>query len=126
MNEAGREKPPGGLELWAWLFMRASGVVLLFLALGHLAIMHLINSIHVIDFDFVADRYQTPFWRVYDSLLLSLALIHGLNGLRTMIDDYIRAPRWRAVSLGSLYVLGAVFLTLGLAVIVAFNPEGMR
>ena len=42
------------------------GVVLLFLALGHLAIMHLINSIHVIDFDFVADRYQTPFWRIYD------------------------------------------------------------
>ena len=123
MNEVGQEKPPGGGELWAWLFMRASGVVLLFLALGHLAIMHLINTIHLIDFDFVADRYRTPFWRVYDFLLLTLALIHGLNGVRTIIDDTIRAPRWRALSLGSLYVIGTVFLTLGVVVIVTFNPQ---
>ena len=48
------ERPSGGVELVAWLFMRFSGVLLLFLALGHLFIMHVINSIHEIDYDFVA------------------------------------------------------------------------
>ena len=40
----GRERPTGGFELYAWLFMRVSGVLLLFLALGHLAICLLYTS----------------------------------------------------------------------------------
>ena len=43
-SAGGRPRPTGGLELYAWLFMRVSGIALLLLALGHLAIMHLINS----------------------------------------------------------------------------------
>ena len=49
MSNGPRPRPQGGLELYAWLFMRISGVVLLFLALGHLAIMHLINNIEVVN-----------------------------------------------------------------------------
>ena len=44
MNEAGRARPESGFELYAWLFMRVSGVVLLVMAILHLAIMHIINS----------------------------------------------------------------------------------
>jgi len=33
-HRAGRERPVGGFELWAWLFMRISGLVLLLLAVG--------------------------------------------------------------------------------------------
>ena len=32
---AGRDRPIRGFELWAWLFMRISGLVLLFLAVRH-------------------------------------------------------------------------------------------
>ena len=31
-----------------------------------------------------------PFWQVWDVLLLWLALIHGGNGMRTVINDYAR------------------------------------
>ena len=40
----GRERPAGGLELWSWLFMRISGIVLLFLAVGHVLIMHVFDG----------------------------------------------------------------------------------
>lgn len=102
--------------------MRVSGVVLLFLALGHLAIMHLINNIEVVNYDFVAARYLTPFWRTYDLVMLWLAMIHGMNGIRTLVDDYISARGWRLVSLSSLYVVSFIILALGSLVIFTFQP----
>jgi succinate dehydrogenase / fumarate reductase membrane anchor subunit len=122
MNGAGRPRPQGGIDLLAWIFMRVSGVVLLFMVLAHLAIMHIINNIEVINYHFVAERYATPFWRTYDVVMLWLAFIHGLNGVRVMIDDYVGSSGWRAFSLASLYVLGFVFLVLGSLVILTFNP----
>ncbi len=122
MSNGPRPRPEGGLELYAWLFMRISGVVLLFLALGHLAIMHIINSIEVINYEFVAARFMTPFWRTYDLVLLWLAMIHGANGIRTLVDDYISARGWRLVSLASLYVVSFVILALGSLVLFTFQP----
>ncbi len=98
-NAGPTPKPAGGFELFAWFFMRVSGILLLVLALGHLTIMHLINSVDAIDYAFVASRYAAPFWRTYDLLLLILALLHGLNGVRTIIDDYVRPREWRLFSL---------------------------
>ena len=122
MNGAARPRPESGIELYAWLFMRVSGVVLLFMALGHLAIMHVVNNIETIDYQFVAGRYATPFWRTYDLVMLWLALIHGLIGVRTMVEDYVGARGWRVVTLASLYVVGFVFLALGSLVILTFQP----
>jgi succinate dehydrogenase / fumarate reductase membrane anchor subunit len=60
---------------------------------------------------------------VYDALLLFLAYIHGLNGLRYVIDDYVhhqgwnRALKWIAVLGGSLVILvGAIALIGGVRV----------
>ena len=51
-----RERPLGGFELWAWLFMRISGLLLLILAVGHVLIMHLPGGgVSRIDFGFVSD-----------------------------------------------------------------------
>lgn len=124
MNGVGRARPESGIELYAWLFMRVSGAVLLFMALGHLAIMHLIHTVEFIDYDFVARRFMTPFWRTYDLVMLWLALIHGTIGVRTLVNDYIGDSGWRVVSLASLYVIGFVFLTLGSLVILTFQPVG--
>ena len=122
MSGAGRARPESGIELYAWLFMRVSGVVLLFMALAHLAIMHVINSVEIIDYQFVVRRYMTPFWRTYDLVMLWLALFHGLNGVRTLVEDYVGARGWRVVTLASLYVVGFVFLVLGSLVILTFQP----
>ena len=120
---AGRPRPAGGFELWTWYFMRVSGLALVLLALGHLAIMHLINSVDNIDFQFVAQRFATPFWRSYDLLMLILALLHGCNGLRTVLEDYCHRPVLRVACIGTLYVACFVFLVIGSLVIVTFQPS---
>jgi succinate dehydrogenase / fumarate reductase membrane anchor subunit len=122
MSGAGNPRPESGLELYAWIFMRISGLLLLFLALGHLLIMHIIHNVDHIDFQFVAARYATPFWRTYDLLMLWLAMIHGVNGIRTVLIDYMSGRGWRVVSLASLFVLGFVLLTLGSIAILTFQP----
>ena len=123
LSEAGgRPRPESGLELYAWLFMRVSGALLLVLALGHLAIMHLIHSVDEVNFAFVAGRWANPLWRLYDWLLLMLALVHGFNGLRIIVDDYVRPPGLRLLSLTGVYVLTFLFLVVGSLVILTFQP----
>ena len=119
---SGHPRPSGGLELWSWVFMRLSGVVLLFLALGHLAIMHLLHSVDEIDYGFVAARYAGSFWRGYDWMLLALAMLHGVNGARILIDDYLPHPGWRRAALGALYAVCGGLLVLGSYVALFFQP----
>ena len=117
-----RPKPTGGLELWSWVFMRVSGLLLLVLALGHLILMHLIHNVDEINYAFVARRYASWFWRGYDVLMLVLAMIHGMNGVRILIDDYVHAPVWRRVALVMLYVICGGLLVLGAGVALFFQP----
>lgn len=118
----GRPRPASGLELYAWLFMRLSGVLLLLLAIGHLAIMHIINTVDTINYAFVAARWANPLWRLYDWLLLMLALLHGFNGLRVMVDDYVRPAGWRLLGAVAVYVATFLFLIVGSLVILTFQP----
>ena len=123
MNGSSRPRPESGIELYAWIFMRLSGILLLILALVHLFYMHVLNNVMVIDFQFVARRYATPFWRTFDLMMLWLALLHGLNGLRTVVIDYVRSRGWRFASLAAIYVIAFVFLALGSLVILTFEPS---
>ena len=112
-------------ELFAWYFMRVSGVLLLLLALGHLVIMHLINNVGEISYEFVAGRWAGDWgmlWRSYDWLMLFLAMVHGVNGLRTILSDYLRPGPDRVLVMTTLYVLGFVFLAVGSIVILTFQP----
>lgn len=115
-------KPSGGFELWSWFFMRLSGLVLLGLALGHLVIMHLINNVDLIDYDFVSGRYAGWFWRSYDMLMLVLAMLHGTNGARILIDDYVHPLGRRRIAVFLLYAICGTFLMIGIAAIVLFKP----
>jgi succinate dehydrogenase / fumarate reductase, membrane anchor subunit len=120
----GRERPVGGFELWAWLFMRISGIVLLLLAVGHTLIMHLPSGgVDRVDFGFVATRWNSPFWRTWDWMLLILALIHGINGLRNITLDYVRRPGVRLTLNMLFYVLGFTLFILGTVIVVTFDPD---
>lgn len=120
----GPERPGPGFELWTWLFMRLSGIVLLFLAVGHVLIMHVMEEgVQRVDWDFVAGRWASAFWRTWDWLLLSLALLHGLAGLRTIILDYVRRPGWRLVWNSTFGIIGLVLFALGTIVVFTFDPS---
>jgi succinate dehydrogenase / fumarate reductase membrane anchor subunit len=115
-------RPLGGFELFSWYFFRITGVIMVFMVIIHLVIMHLTNDVSQTVYDFVAARYANPFWRVYDLLLLTFALLHGLNGLRIAVDDYVRPRGWRLLAHSTVWTLALVFWLMGTMTIITFQP----
>ena len=119
--EAARK--PSSTEVWWWFFMRISGVILIFLVLIHVYVMHLIDGgVERVDFAFVAERWDNVGWKTFDWLMLFLGLLHGVNGLRIVIDDYVHRPGVRTAVKGTLYGLATVLMIMGTAVVVSFDP----
>jgi succinate dehydrogenase / fumarate reductase membrane anchor subunit len=118
--------PPARSQVWAWFFMRLSGLVLVFLVLGHMAIMHVLGGgVEKVNFSFVAGRWTGVFWRSYDWLLLALALLHGAIGARVVIRDHVNGAGWSKLAVVALYSITAVLLILGTVVIVTFDASRM-
>ena len=118
-----RSARSGNFELNSWLFMRGSGLLLLVLVFGHLCVnLMLGEGIHQIDFAFVAGKWANPFWQVWDLAMLWLAMLHGCNGLRTIINDYASKPNSRFALKTLLYFGTAVVIVLGTLVIFTFDP----
>jgi succinate dehydrogenase cytochrome b556 subunit len=86
--------PARNLETYSWLFMRWSGGLLIPLVWIHVLIQDVLVGVHAIDLDFVAMRWATLGWRVFDIFLLAFAFGHGMNGLRGVVDDYVQNPGW--------------------------------
>ncbi len=133
MSSVSIEKPrsartPAGkrgfkVEKWGWVYMRASGVVLVVLIFGHLFVnLATGEGVKAIDFAFVGGKWSDPFWKVWDTGLLWLALIHGANGMRTIVNDYASNALLNRTFKVALLVSTVVLLTLGSLVIFTFDP----
>ncbi len=112
----------GGFETFSWYFFRISGIGLIFLALIHVFLNHVSTDVSCTSYQLVAIRYTDPFWRVYDWLLLTLALLHGMNGLRIIIDDYVQNRGMRLTLQSTVGLLTLVFFMLGTVTLITFQP----
>jgi succinate dehydrogenase / fumarate reductase membrane anchor subunit len=110
-------------ELYSWLFMRGSGVLLIALIFGHLFVNLVTGEgIKQVDFAFVAGKWTNPFWQTWDLLMLWLAELHGVNGVRTIINDYAEKDTTRIVLKTLLALSAALVMFLGTLVIFTFDP----
>jgi succinate dehydrogenase cytochrome b556 subunit len=113
--------PAKTIDTYIWQFMRWSGVLLIPLAWGHVVLQDVLVGVHSINIDFVALRWATTGWRIYDIALLGFAFGHGMFGLRGVVADYIHNPRtvrrlmwvmligWAAITaIGAYAIIGGV------------------
>lgn len=120
-----RGRAHSGFEFNMWLFMRVSGLLLIFLALFHMLWLHFVISVEKITFDTIVARWTGPhavLWRTFDLLLLAFAFTHGINGLRNVLDDYFHSPGWRAFLKVGLVVFWFVLMGMGMFIIFTFVP----
>ncbi len=119
-----RSKGVPNFEKYAWLFMRFSGVVLIFLVIGHLFIgLMWQDGVYRIDFNYIAQRWASPFWQLWDLTMLWLAQLHGANGMRTIIADYSRKDSTKFWLNALLAVSVVLVLVVGTYTLLTFNPN---
>ncbi|HET6233050.1 MAG TPA: hypothetical protein VFE05_23435 [Longimicrobiaceae bacterium] len=118
-----RPRDRGNFELAAWFFMRISGLLLIFLALYHLVWWNLIIGVHHLSADVVRERWTNPFWRLFNVALVSFAMLHGLNGARYSIEDYVRRPGAQMVVKTIVYTIVLGSLAVGIFALLTFDPR---
>ncbi len=143
-DSSSRSKYPQAspIEGFWWAFMRLSGILILPLVFGHLALMHVVQGVFDITaaqevagtlasngtigpvpsaVEFVYHRWSYAaggvfVWRVYDMFLLVLVTLHGFNGLRYVLTDFTSFNRFaRRTAVALCTVIAAVLLALGAA-----------
>ena len=136
------------IERFWWGFMRVSGVIIVPLVFGHLAMMHIIQGVfditaagHTVvgttvanasgtSVEFVADRWGyliagVAVWRIYDFGLIALVVVHGFNGLRLVLTDYTSFSPFLKRAAVYLCIIGAVILlTLGCLALLSTIDSG--
>lgn len=137
-DSSGGKATGSRLERFWWSYMRVSGVLIVPLVFGHLAMMHLIQGVFNLTasettifgtgglinvsgtaVEYVLARWNTSLsgatqgiaiWKVYDIGLLLLVTVHGFNGLRYVLTDYTEfSPLLKRAAI-YLCVTGAVVL----------------
>ena len=119
-----RKRKGANWEKYGWMYMRISGAVLVALIFGHLLVNMVLpeGGVKAIDFAFVAGKWADPFWQVYDCLMLWLALIHGTNGMRTLVNDYAEREVIRKTLQIVLLVTCVALIVLGTLTLTTFDP----
>lgn len=122
-----RVRPASGYELRAWYLMRISGLLLVFLAVGHLFIMHILNNVETINYAFIANRWAAPrtgfIWRLWDFAMITLALGHGFNGLRQVLFEYVARPGRRVIASTLIWITAISLIAIGSYAIFMFQPD---
>lgn len=136
-TDRGRE-PGSRLEQFWWSYMRISGVLIVPLVFGHLAMMHVLQGVFALTeadsvivgtrglvnvsgtaTEFVLSRWNTSLagpsagvaiWKLYDIGLLFLVVIHGFNGLRYVLTDYTAENPFLRRAAAYLCVIASVIL----------------
>lgn len=128
------------IERFWWSFMRISGILIVPLVFGHLAMMHVVQGVFDITashqvvgtlqdngtigvvpsaVEFVYHRWTYAaggvfIWRIYDLFLLTLVVLHGFNGLRYVLTDYTSENDFlRRTSVALCTVMAAIMLVVG-------------
>jgi succinate dehydrogenase / fumarate reductase membrane anchor subunit len=113
-------------ERRAFMFMRSSGLVLLVLAVFHTTFQLIINNVHNLSVQFVAEQWSSWGWRLFSILLLVFAMTHGLNGLRNILEDYIHNRSAMKVINSLLLIFLIASIAVATFAIVSADPLAMK
>jgi succinate dehydrogenase / fumarate reductase membrane anchor subunit len=127
------------LDYLMWLFTRLSGLGLILLGFIGLAAALVMgarlqmdlgtlvrwtffpNPNHVINSDIpdVTLGWANAFWQIMQMLVVFLGVTHGMNGLRTILEDYLGSSWLQTLLRGLIFLLWLFFLLTAVYVILA-------
>lgn len=98
-----------------YVVIRVTGVLLAVLALGHYGLTHIVYDVAETDASFIAERWSSMLWIVWDGLMLGTALLHAAAGLVVVVRDYQTDRVSRRTWLVGLVGLTVILMLIGTA-----------
>ncbi len=126
-------------ETYMWFFTRLTGILFLLMGAFNIVYANLAGgqgnmdvgaqmrwaffpiSFHVESSAVeVTPNFANPFWQVYSFLLLTFTATHGYNGIRVILQDYVRHPLLLAWLKALLFLLWAGLILAAIYLIFVF------
>jgi succinate dehydrogenase / fumarate reductase, membrane anchor subunit len=108
----------------SFVMVRLTGLFLSVLVLGHFGLTHIVTDVAETDSSFIARRWSSAVWLIWDWLLLFMAILHGATGIWVAIDDYTPDLASRRRRRRMLVAASALALAIGTATIVTVIVRG--
>lgn len=111
---------------WAWFFQRVSAVLLVVFLAIHIYVAHFMgvgdesSGDTLITFSDVSVRLDQLIFIIVDYGMLSMVLLHGLNGFRTVIFDFDMFVKRKKLVDVTLWVVGIATLIWGIIILIPF------
>jgi len=111
---------------WAWFFQRASAVLLVVFLAIHIYVAHFMgvgdetSGDTLITFSDVSVRLDQLIFIIVDYGMLSMVLLHGLNGFRTVMFDFDMFVKRKKLVDVTLWVVGIATLIWGIVILIPF------
>ncbi len=127
MSDRIRGLNSGGMT--GWFLQRLTGILLLPVVMVHVWVTHfsLRGGYHQseVDYQMVAARLSSPWWKLIDLFFLGIVLYHGLRGVWIIVQEGTHRP-WARVTLYSLVVIaGTALAVLGTVTILPFHAANV-
>jgi len=105
-----------GNVIW-WYTQRLTGALLVPLLAAHFWVEHYMSDTLLrgeLTYEAILARISNPLWQAIDISFLVVALVHGLNGFRSIVLDYSRVgPRAARAITAAMMVIGVVWTWWG-------------
>lgn len=112
-------KTPRGTGAVMWFFQRLSGVALVVMLGLHFVAQHFVTNTPdgVVTFQTVTARLSDPLYKAFGLVLLLLSVIHALNGVWMVTEDYVHTGWKRMIIWSALVMLGVGLFAIAAATI---------
>jgi succinate dehydrogenase hydrophobic membrane anchor protein len=105
-----------------WLFQRVSGVALAVILGLHFILLHYTGGGNI-TYESVAPRLASPLYKGLQLTFLVLGLVHAMNGVKLVIDDYVHREGWRIVLTSLNWVVSLSFFLFGAVTVLTFTVK---
>ena len=108
------------IEIWSWILQRVTAVLLVIGMILHFWVLHYTDE-KPLTFAVIQQRLQSPFWVVFDSLLLVAVIYHALNGIWSIVLDWNPGKSIRRFLGWFLSAVGVVTFVFGIYILIPFS-----
>lgn len=100
-----------------WFFQRLTGIILIMGLVAHFYTMHY-SGHGQIKYEVILGRLTNPYWVIFNLIFLVSVTYHGLNGLLSIMKDYVHSTRLLAILEWVLIAMGSLLVVIGINILI--------